>query len=243
MFQWANGGASGNSRARFAWNPYIALGSNLSPVWNNTNVTTYWNTAGATHETCPTGYRRPTHGIIDGPIPTANPDPAVNSEIFQSLMLKGRSSSNYLGGYYADGFFDRRQITDPPAGSENPGSYSTVSVSNENIAHIGLLTFNSNTLASLFFPLTGIRDVTLNGTLIRVAGSSTSYWTSSSNTTSNSWTLVVSISTMSTTNGGRSFGCPIRCVRPAVPSELIDGIISDPWGTSDTDEKDQWVNW
>ena len=66
------------------------------------------------------------------------------------------STNKAIWGYYADGWFDRRQIVNSPGikGSTN----SAVSTSNEKAAYSGMLFYNTTTHASIFFPAAGFRD-------------------------------------------------------------------------------------
>lgn len=73
--------------------------------------------------------------------------------------------------FYSDGFFDRRPINE--ASSGNYG----VSLNNSQVAYQGVLYFNPDTYASVFFPSTGrLNNVTGN---LEGAGSTGYYWTTS----------------------------------------------------------------
>ena len=116
----------------------------LSPPWSNaTSGTTVCTFAPA----CPTGYRAP-----------SNTEQA-------SLLLSGTGTNN-IKGYYADGFFDRRQEV----------SWG-VSRNNDDVAYRGFLVFNPTTNASLFLPDAGYRysSVSDNGTLMST-GLDGYYW-------------------------------------------------------------------
>ena len=167
---------------------------------------------GSVTETCPSGYRRPN----DGPQlnTTGNVD---GSEMRQSLYLSPKSGNgfdfmNYLSntvwGYYADGFFDRRFITEP--GGMNSGTSSSVSVGNNQIAHIGRLLYNPYNNASLFFPAAGWRDL-VNGAL-NWAGVGGIYWSSSSFDAENSWFQGISSDGAYQSKYWRSYAFPVRCV-------------------------------
>jgi hypothetical protein len=133
----------------------------------------------------------------------------------QSLWLHPQSTAtdnrqNSTWGYYADGFFDRRQITGGPGTSA--GSLSTVSATNQQIAHIGNVFYNPATNASLFFPATGYRQSSIG---LNNAGWFGLYWTSSGPSSTNvAWYLTVNnIVVMQNSVGARSEGFPIRCIK------------------------------
>lgn len=206
MFQWAS-----ISLPRFAYDPYIPGFPSGISTWSNPDwLSGFWDTLGASNETCPQGFRRPTDGLINAD----DPNPTVSfSEMRQSLYLNPPSEiiscyDNFVWGYYADGFFDRRQIVNSPTGATS----SSVSVSNPSIAHIGGLFYNPATQASLFFPAAGLRD--FPDGLLRYVGSNG--WvpsgTSISVPTLQQWGM--------TYNGGvspmsynRNYGTSIRCVK------------------------------
>jgi len=117
-------------------------------------------------ETCPPYYRRPHDGQnylvanSTGGIP--------DSEIRQSLWVtpgvgKASNYDNSVWGYYADGYFDRRQIVNALGGT-NPATLSAVATNSVQVAYKGRLFFNPSSLASLFFPSAGYRNSD-NGTL------------------------------------------------------------------------------
>jgi len=161
-------------------------------------------------ETCPSGYRRPNDGS------QANTTgPVAGSEMRQSLWLNpqtGSSSNNIdnsVRGYYADGFFDRRQITNGVGASA--ALNSSVSTANNQIAHIGNLFYNPTTNASLFFPAAGYHNQP-DGSLYAV-GNNGYYWSGSSNTTGYSWYLMLSSTSAYQAPYWRSAGFSVRCVK------------------------------
>jgi hypothetical protein len=187
FFQWACDGNlyNNNQGRRWAWDPYTANNPGGMSGWPADG---FWDALKATHETCPAGYRRINDGSISGNETNAN---IANSEIRQSLMQKpvtgaGYTSdkSNSIEGYYADGFFDRRQIVS----SANGVALSTVSAGTRNVAYIGRLFFNPNagsdrSNASLFFPYAGYRDGGDDGKLTGAGGIDGGYWTASAYST------------------------------------------------------------
>jgi len=159
-----------------AFNPFTPIINNYFYSNSGSNIIyPLWNAA--TNETCPTGYRRPT----DFDTGTANGSSILQSEIRQSLFLRppaGMSNqptaeNSITWGYYADGYFDRREIVTP----SNSPAVTTPSVVADNsigIAYAGMLIYSSRTLAHLFFPTGGIRqsqvstsDPASNGLLYR----------------------------------------------------------------------------
>jgi len=220
-FQWAR---ANDSYLRYAWDAYLPgapAGTNIT-LWS-TYPNTYWTDAsnlGATNETCPQGYRRANDGPTDNISAMTSTSPTVaadmaKSESRQSLyevpqFYTTGTTANNVYGYYADGFFDRRRITNGPAGS-TPGTNSTVSVSTRDIAHIGRLFFNKYNNASLFFPSAG-RRLYNDATLVE-AGTYGYYWTSSSPPdNSQGWMSIVTSANAYQYSSYRSYGFPIRCV-------------------------------
>ena len=212
FFQWANNG----SRTRYAWD---AFSSGTMSGYETNAPNTYWTDVTnlfMIHETCPPGYRRPTDGATDAPNTSGN---IVNSEIRQSLFLDPwngdtgytTNSDNIVQGYYADGFFDRRAITNG-AGATTPGTNSSVSANDSEIAHWGYLFYNPKNQASLFFPRAGWR-YSLNGELTD-SGNSGWYWTSSSSSFQEGWNmnLTNAASMIFLLKTIRPFGFSIRCV-------------------------------
>jgi hypothetical protein len=171
MFQWA--ATTVNPNPRYAFPPIGTIpaasfggGGNIYP--------SNWTTLAANNETCPRGYTLSTGATADfrrfndGPIGTAgNMDTSAliaQSEMRTSLFsvpVSGNGSdwtqmrpNNSAFGYYADGFFDRRQIVSSSVGA----AMSTVAASSpHDVAYRGSLLFNPNNNASIFFPAAGGR--------------------------------------------------------------------------------------
>ena len=189
FFQWADVNPGIYSRIRWAWNPYTAAAVTPNGYWFTPAIpaNTFWNTLKNNHETCPPGYRRPNDGYIDR---MDDGNSLTLSEIRQSLFEHPRKEFNFDAvltnskfGYYADGFFDRRLMVNLLGGTT--GWLTTVAYGTRNIAHAGVLYYNSfpgdHTNASLFFPVGGNRfpeqSLTgghLNESMGRVGG----YWAS-----------------------------------------------------------------
>lgn len=179
-FQWAS--TNQLRRAYHPVNPTTAINN-----WSTTAPSQYWgNGSGSlklSNEVCPVGYKR----VNDGSEVAAIDQLASSSEFRQSLLYTladGTTSNipkNATSGYYADGFFDRRQIKSSPTGemgaavSYYPGTSNAL---NAKIAYAGTLIYNPTTWASVFFPVIGSRNPT-NGSLMDT-GLRGYYWTSSS---------------------------------------------------------------
>ena len=228
FFQWVNTGAGANNRTRFAWDPFTPLGAGLSPSWNTTypNPSSdpwYWQgqaNFAATHETCPPGYRRPNDGSTIGA--AVNNLDVSASEFRQSLWFAPQTgvldnSKNSIWGYYADGFFDRRQIVSGPPLAISSGLNSTVSNTDKNMAHIGRLFYHPDNYASLFFPAAGFRGGAPSeiGTLSD-AGYLGYYWSSSANGAA-PWYLYLSSISSNMNYSYPSDGYSIRCVVDNTP--------------------------
>ena len=152
------------------------------------NAPGYWNTLEASNEVIPIGFRRVNDGLINGS-EDASATSIANSEMRQSLFWKVRSGWNYgvelgnsIWGYYADGYFDRRKLSN---GTGITATNTTVASGTPNIAHIGRLFYNplveSDRLnASLFFPAAGWLNQQSNGTIhLMNTGTDGNYWSSS----------------------------------------------------------------
>ncbi|MCL2727382.1 MAG: hypothetical protein FWD56_03270 [Bacteroidales bacterium] len=188
FWQWANTytGTQFGGGIRWAHNPYTTAAS----AWQATNTPNYWSTLAATQEVCPPGYRRPYDGSITGDEPCTN---ISGSEVRQSLLLKPRTSYNYssettnsLWGYYADGFFDRRQIV---KGNGTGAAVAAVAAQSKDVAHIGRLFFNptpdsDHLYASLFIPASGVRGWDTGN--LALSGAEGHFWSASRNTLSTS---------------------------------------------------------
>jgi hypothetical protein len=136
------------------------------------------------------------------------------SEFRQSLILFPRSGNqvttgeNRIMGYYADGFFDRRQIHN---GVGNiPVANSTVSLGNSQIAVRGALFYNPYSHASLFFPATGYRSSLLSGRMENMGGGGYYFSGSRTNTSGDVWILRVHHPNFFSTSPGHAHS--IRCV-------------------------------
>jgi hypothetical protein len=173
FWQWA--GNTDDSQ-RFAWHPIgDAMNFPRNHIFGNwyTNATT--PNLATLHETCPPGFRRPQDGPNFGTNTRSNETSEMvrESEMRQSLFLNPQtgwaniSLVNSVFGLYADGFFDRRPIA--TLGGGYFGGPCTVAAGTADIAHRGMLLFNSASGASLFLPATGFRYSNLFGGRFGVA--------------------------------------------------------------------------
>jgi len=230
FFQWAHMPSSVTyTRTRWAWNPYTPTmpSSPNSATWQEASPgnNVFWETLKDDHETCPPGYRRPNDGSITASVSGTN---LSNSELRQSLFRNPQTSFNYASnlrncewGYYADGFFDRRRLTN----AMGAAGKTTVAAGTPNIAHLGRLFYNaipgsSHYCASLFLPATGNRyqsapNPASNGHFLQ-GGTDAMYWTASKNNDgSNSYGICLRIWDTHTGpwKADKGFGFAIRCVR------------------------------
>lgn len=233
FFQWAS-----TLHPLVAYNPCNPVSgltdwSVLVPILSWTEGLIPGNLLSVTQEGCPKGYtlsygtsvdfRRPNNGITNALLaaPTSS-----NSEILQSLWLAPQAVStnntlNFMYGYYADGFFDRRML-ESATGITYPSVNQVVSQGNNDIACAGSLLVNPVTNASIFFPATGYRSSanSLNGAL-DATGVIGAYLTSSSFSTTESWVFTLGnfggvgglTNTAFQAHGNKAAGSPIRCVR------------------------------
>ena len=243
FFEWANPG----TRTRYAWvgDANHLTGTTLSsPGWASLSPGSYWTAPtnlSITHETCPVDYRRPE----DGPTNAASAGAITGSEVRQSLWLNPPNGqdgfnppllsniSNSVWGYYADGFFDRREIVDAASTNNSHRTLSSVSATTTDIAHIGRLFYNPNTNASLFFPAQGNRNSSGQLGSMGVTGY---YWTSSSESTNNAWYVRLSddkwnLHSTSMHTMGTNGAVGIRCVYD--PCFAVTGVTlaASPSGT------------
>lgn len=163
IFQWAVSAVS-NLRAYHPTNPGAGTSIANYPVY--ATGATRWPTQAFRSESCPEGYARPSDGNI-----RANWTGDVStSEYRQSLFFAPVSGDGvtqtayYAVGCYADGFYDRRCIS----------NINTVSDGGE-MACYGYLHYNPASYASLFTPSAYQR-----GDDSRMYGVGRIYWTSSS---------------------------------------------------------------
>ena len=202
LFHWANTG----TRTRWAWPPY-----GTTSGWNATASSGYWDDLFLVHETCPFGYRR----FADGRNDMADSGPDMNfSELRHSLFLEPQagvssySSGNFVYGYYADGFFDRRQI----GNSTNNIANSTVASNSPQIAYQGALFYNPVNFANIFFPAAGYRGTTGTATGF---GSTLRYWTATSPVAASAYIFGGTTTPAKTINllfDSRQMAMPVRCV-------------------------------
>jgi len=186
--------------------PPINNSPQVQPVTQNWNGQQgFWSNNAP--ETCPSSYRRPN----DGPTNVVSTGAVSASEFRQSLWLNPQSGTssasnvdNSVGGFYADGYYDRGVIDMTGLSLTSGGKYSVYYYNNQFFtpaptapngslpaepnrvftATSGLLFYNPATNASLFFPAGGESDVT-NGLILTKIGEAGGYWTSTRVTTGN----------------------------------------------------------
>lgn len=196
---------------RHAYHPTNPSANGIPSGWSSAVTSNaYWNTLGADHETCPAGYRRPRDGGITGATGTVA---IASSEERQSLWLnpqtaRGNNTDNGVWGYYADGFFDRREITSSISNAVH--SSVCASTTDTRAAYIGFLFYNKYNNASLFFPAGGFR--TIGGALGNNAGGYSYLWSASAESGSTGSDMGIAKNTAYHFGDGRSYGMNIRCV-------------------------------
>jgi len=191
LYQWGYGTNAATDQAP---RPYPPTGdaSTLTPPWTTgADVLYALGSACPDNYTVPSGFTVPSGG--DGDM----------------SYIPVQASTAW--GYYADGFFDRRQVVSSPTGV----AVSTVSVGDNNIAYQGKLFFNSTTNVSLFMPFPGGRTTgPLSGN-----GNVGVYWSSTgtiANTTAfDAEDLTINSSNVTTNPVGASRGqaFSVRCVK------------------------------
>lgn len=202
-----------NPQGQFSGTYGEANGNNWffrSPV---TGIEGFWPTLKTTNETCPPGYKRPNDGPIDKGVPRDGSQTS-ESEVRQSLFLvppmiaTESRLENCKEGYYADGFFDRRRITD------YMGLSNLRVAGNAEVAYLGSLYFNPATYAAIFLPHAG-RRYFQNGILQPGTGSSGWYSTSTKVDKDDFWFLVIGDTTYgsSTIYGSNGIAISVRCVQ------------------------------
>jgi hypothetical protein len=209
LFQWA---CLATSRERWAWNSYTEFPPS-STSWPTDAFQSSWDPLKDDHETCPSGYRRPTDGYTNQNDPGDGISIRV-SELRQSLFYviqtghdnDANDLSNSLWGYYADGFFDRRPMS---------GTNIVAEGTNDN-AHIGRLFYNPSTgsdryNASIFFPYGDCRHYS-NGKIFYINKEGW-YWTSSSNALNMGYCLVIKPNYAYPGGLDKKAGVMIRCVK------------------------------
>ena len=134
LYQWGYGANAATDQAP---RPYPPTGdvSTLTPPWTTGSDVLY-----ALGSACPDGYTVPSGFTV----------PSGGGGDMSYIPAQAST----VWGYYADGFFDRRQIVSSPTGA----AVSTVSVGDNNVAYQGKLFFNSTTNVSFFMPFPGGRQ-------------------------------------------------------------------------------------
>ncbi|MDR2890274.1 MAG: hypothetical protein LBV18_01505 [Alistipes sp.] len=202
MFRWAH------PEGVFAYNPVA------SEPRTEGSLADSWSALKESHEGCPAGYMRPSDGNTNGVQDVVNNN---NSEMFQSLFRNLPSDQissveNSVWGYYADGYFDRREmVSSPPPTADSGSDLGAVAASDYSVAYGGRLFYNPETNGSLFFPAAGhFNDAVGPGN----AGSHGYYWSSSLKTLHYGWYLDFKNNNSFRNFYGRSLygGASVRCV-------------------------------
>lgn len=217
FFQWANDGNP------VAYNPRYPL----KPVmWEEALTGQYWSTVSSAQESCPSGYHRPSDGITNWVASNGSAAGIESSEIRQSLYVtptlgNAVSSANVRWGFYADGYFDRRDHNNPSVTSPQEGwsamkAGTAVSWNSKDVAYIGTLVFNPTTgssreNASIFIPAAGSRHAD-TGALIE-GGEGALFLSSSAPNTTEMWYFVGIEGRSYQLNSSRTHGLSLRCVR------------------------------
>jgi len=127
-------------------------------------------------EVCPDGYRRPNNGVLSTLATNNTINDVANAEFLSSLFVDipvgdahtdippeytdivrytPKPISNGVFGFYADGFFDRYPIKSKTL---SDGTVDGVCLDDTRAAFRGILFYNPDTFASIFFPAAGRRD-------------------------------------------------------------------------------------
>lgn len=217
FYQWAN------DPNPVAYHPVKPVKPHL---WLGALTGKYWSMVSSAQESCPSGYHRPSDGITNWAAANTSTTGIESSEIRQSLyvtptMGSSVSSVNFRWGYYADGFFDRRDHNNPDIPSPGLGgsaikANTAASWRTKDVAYIGVLIFNptagnSRENASLFIPAAGSRHAD-TGALIE-AGEVATFLSSSSPDTDQMWYYVGTEVSSYQLNSTRRHGLSQRSVR------------------------------
>ncbi len=156
----------------YAWHPFSITSTPESTGLNSgTGIDWPWKEQ---YELCPTGYRHPAYSSV------------LNHDFSHSLYDRpdktGWGEIAYAGGYYADGFFDRRLVVDHPIRPDGGGRLMVHAQDGYKSAYGGTLYYNGNKasanyLASIFFPWSMSR-YDIEGEEMSV---NTYYWTNAKN--------------------------------------------------------------
>lgn len=217
FFQWAN------DPNPLAYNPIYPV---KPTFWSDALDGEYWNMISSTQESCPPGYRRPTDGITYNASTNSESTGIGDSEIRQSLYViptfgDATSRDNFRWGFYADGFFDRRDHNNPPVASTHEKFTSAmkantaVSWKSKDVGYIGTLIFNPDAgslreNASLFIPAAGTRHS--NEGLLIEGGEASAFLSSSAPNTTQMWYFVGTEVASYQLSSTRRHGLSLRCV-------------------------------
>lgn len=217
FFQWAN------EPNPLAYNPIYPV---KPAYWAVALNGEYWSRLSSTQESCPPGYRRPSDGITNYVATNGSIIGIESSEIRQSLYViptlgDATSRDNFRWGFYADGFFDRRDHNNPFVSSTH-GEFTSAMKANtavfwksKDVAYIGTLIFNPDAgslreNASLFIPAAGTRHSD-EGLLIE-GGEASVFLSSSAPNLTQMWYFVGTEVGSYQLSSTRRHGLSLRCV-------------------------------
>jgi len=110
------------------------------------------------------------------------------------------ANENSVWGYYADGFFDRREISNG----------STVADATRNVAYTGRLFISPDNNGSVFFPAAGYRSY--NNGILTGRGTQVRVWTMQREDDSHAWHMAATQSATNLSHISRSYGFTVRCL-------------------------------
>jgi len=174
---------------------------------------------------CPSGYAVPTGGLSG-----LSQIESLTTTLAANGMGGFPADIKMVSGYYADGYFDRRQLVASISSTGTELANAAVSAGDDQVAYRGTLFYNPTSEKSLFLPSSGFRSplfntipTTIDGALI-FPGRNTYMWSSTSSGTSGTITYAYSIETSAgwgqsrilinsdgRTSGNR-YGFTVRCV-------------------------------
>ncbi|MGL5682918.1 MAG: hypothetical protein ACRDDZ_07670 [Marinifilaceae bacterium] len=148
--------------ALYQWGKKIAYDGFSGPSYDQGYINGVWDNVKTTSEICPLKIRLTSGDYVkmripnDGSTSTYAGTNSNATEWKQSIFL---DPTNRLGnstfGYYADGYFDRRQLI--TIATQAFWEFTTVSRASRNVAVVGRLYYNKYNMASVFFPASGNR--------------------------------------------------------------------------------------
>ncbi|MDR1372570.1 MAG: hypothetical protein LBJ17_05520 [Dysgonamonadaceae bacterium] len=233
-FQWA-GSAGEEGKEGKEGKEALAYHPVMVATLDQTFPDSVWSEVVDIQESCPDGWRRPNDGSTSGNQVAVNDDGDDDnihvSEMRQSLYAVPQNGDidkiedlyidteigyyNFAWGYYADGYFDRREVG--VANSTTQENFKTaVSIYTKDAAYIGNLFFNKADKHSLFMPAAGFISISkgLSG-----SGGSGYYWSSSRSSSNGAWLMHLGKGGAVQTRFTYNYGLSVRCVEDEVEEE------------------------